>query len=925
MKRIPWLISFACVLALSLTTLLVLIPPAPSPHGPPPPAPLDDTSGPGEDLMGRHHWEWLRQRDPATGEIPIDMHRREQEFAHGLPQRDPHTAMGGLGRTGDKVNGWQYRGPWNIGGRARALAIDVADPTYRTLLAGGVSGGMWRTVDDGASWTLTTGSSQLHSVSCIVQDTRTGHENVWYYGTGEGHASSPARGGGEYYGDGVFKSTDGGLSWNVLPSTATGLPQELDNPFNVVWRLVTDPTNVAQDEVYAATWGVIYRSLDGGTSWTPVLGSTTVLSRYSDLVITSQGVLYATLSSEGGVHGIFRSPDGVNWADITPALIPNYGRITMGIAPSEETWVYFLVSDPATSNNRQMWRYSYISGDGTGAGGVWSDRSATLSNMPYPYDPLMGNIWPFWSQRGYNLMVTVNPINPHSVTIGGMHLWRNLTGWISGSSTSRVGGYYYENRSHHADVHKLIYQPGSSTVAYTASDGGVHKTLDMTAPTVAWQSLNNGFNTTQFFTVALDPELAGNDVVIGGTQDNGTLWTSSPIDTSPWIEAYGGDGAHCVVLDGSATGDYLVSYYRGNMYRIKLDVAGNPTHETMIKPLTGGEYLFINPFINDPEDEKVVYLASSNGVLRNSDVTAIPWGGTDPTDLNWSQLTNQPAGDFVSALGTNAQAGHALYYGTATGSLYRVEDVLHAVAGTAPIPLHGNASFPVESYVSGIAVHPDDDRKVLVSLGNYMIPSLWYTDDGGASWTDVEGNLAGDDGPSARCAAIMPSLGPDLWLVGTTTGLYSTTPEDGVPVVWTREAPSSLGNVIVDALAVRLSDRKVVVGTHGRGIHSVIVPQPSDVPERGPAVHLAQNTPNPFNPSTRIDFSLEAAGPVRLEVFDAAGRRVRVLVAGWRAAGEHHVEWDGTDDRGRRVGSGVYPYRLQTATRTENRKMTLVQ
>jgi len=921
MKSIHGLISFACALALMI---LLLSPQTPSKHDLPPPLPLDDTSGPGEDLMGRRHWEWLRQRDPATGEIPPDMHRREQEFARGLPRRDRHSAVGGLGRTGHKVVGWQYRGPWNIGGRTRALAVDVADPTYRTLLAGGVSGGMWRTIDDGASWTLTTGSSQLHSVSCLVQDTRPGHRNVWYYGTGEGHASSPSRRGGNYLGDGVFKSTDGGLSWNVLPSTATGLPQELDNPFNMVWRLVTDPTNVTQGEVYAATWGVIYRSLDGGTNWTPVLGSSTVLSRYSDLVITSQGVLYATLSSEGGVHGIFRSTDGVNWTDISPVLMPGYGRITMGVAPSDETTVYFLVSDPVTSNNRQFLRYFYISGDGAGSGGVWSDRSGLLDILPYPYDSTSGNIWPFWSQRGYNLMVTVNPADPNSVTIGGMHLWRNLSGWVSQFTSKRVGGYYYENRSHHADVHKLVYRPGSAMVAYTASDGGVHKTLDMTATTVAWQSLNNGLNTTQFYTVALDPELAGNEVVIGGTQDNGSLWTRSPDNTSPWVEAFGGDGAYCVVLDGSANGDYLVSYYRGNMFRIKLDEAGNRTHEAAFKPISGGDYLFINPFINDPADEKVVYLASSSGVWRNSDVTAIPWGSYDPTDLNWSQLTNQPAGDYISALGTNAQAGHALFYGTATGSLYRVDNALHVPAGTQPVALHDNADFPSESFVSGIAVHPYDDRKVLVSLGNYMIRSLWYTDDGGASWTDVEGNLAGDDGPSARCAAILPSIGPDLWLIGTTTGLYSTTAENGVPVVWTREAPDAIGNVIVDALAVRLSDRKVVVGTHGRGIFSVIVPQPSDVPEVGVAI-LAQNRPNPFNPSTRIDFSLEAAGPVRLEIFDAAGRSVRVLVTGRRSAGDHHVEWDGTDAGGRRVGSGVYLYRLQTATRTEHRKMTLVQ
>lgn len=910
--------------ALALIVLLISIPDPTAPPPLAPPAQVDDAPGPGEDLQGRRHWEWLRQHDPATGRIPPDMPRREQLFASDLPQRRSGEGVGGWGVRHAKLEGWQYRGPWNVGGRSRCVAIDVSDPTYRTLLSGAVSGGMWRTTDDGASWTLTTGSSQLHNVSSLVQDTRPGHQHVWYYGTGEGHAGSPGIGGGTYYGDGVFKSTDGGLTWSSLPATATGNHQVFDSPFNYVWRLVADASNAVQDEVYAATWGVIYRSLDGGQSWTAVLGDPNTPSRYTDLAITSQGVLYAAISSDGAVAGIYRSSDGVSWTEISPVLLPDYGRITLAVAPSDEAQVYFLVADPASSVSHQLWKYTYLAGDGSGAGGVWSDRSASLRNLEYPYDPAEGNIWWLWTQRGYNLMITVDPTDPDVISVGAVHLWRNTDGGASAAATKRVGGYYYENRSHHGDQHQVVYRPGSNRIAYTATDGGIYKTLDLTAPTVAWQSLNHGLNTTQFYAVALDPDRPGNDVVIGGTQDSGTKWTGSGDDTAPWIEVFGGDGAYCAVRDGSPVGDYIVSYYRGNMYRLQLDPAGSTLQETMIKPTASLDYLFINPFITDPTDDRVVYLASDNGVWRNTDITAIPWGSDAPTDINWRQLTYQQPGDFVSALGTNAQPGHDLYYGTATGRLYRINDVLHATWGIS-VNLSNNADFPAESYVSGIAVHPEDDQKVLVSLGNYQIRSLWYTDDGGATWTDVEGNLAGDDGPSTRCVAIMPSNGPDLWLVGTTTGLYSFTPEDGAPVVWTREAPDLIGNVIVDALAVRVSDRKVIVGTHGRGIYSVIVPQPSDVPQSDAAFLLAQNTPNPFNPSTRIDYRLAGRDDVRLEVFDLAGRSVRVLVNGPREAGAHHCTWDGRDASGRRAGSGVYLYRLQTSAGSLERKMTLVK
>nr|MEE4269585.1 FlgD immunoglobulin-like domain containing protein [Candidatus Krumholzibacteria bacterium] len=921
MKTLRWLLPGAAIFALMM--ILFPEPELPSPLSLP--LPVDDIA-PDEDAVGRRHWEWMIQRDPVTGRIPADIHRLEQAQAALLPQRTSAEAPGGLrGRSADKVDNWAFRGPWNIGGRTRALAIDHSDPTYQTLLAGGVSGGMWRTIDDGQNWNLTTGSSVLHSVSCVVQDTRPGHGNTWYYGTGEGRGYSTSRGGGLYLGDGIFKSIDGGQSWSLLASTATGLPQTFDNPFNYVWRMVIDHTNLEQNVVYAATAGVIYRSLDGGQSWSPVLGSEADPSFYADLAISPEGVLYATLSAEGAVSGIFRSIDGLQWTSIGPNLMPGYGRITLGISPSNEDFMYFLVADPESSVNFQFWRYVYLDGDGSGSGGAWDNRTAPLETLLYPYEPAYGYIYRYVSQRGYNMLVTVHPWQTNTVFVGGVNLWRNTQGWSSTSTTLRVGGYYYEDRSHHADVHKLIYQPGSHQVAYSASDGGVHKTLDLDAAPVQWQSLNNGLNTTQFFTVALDPELPGNNVIIGGTQDNGTLWTSSADSESPWIEAFGGDGAHCAVLDGSATGDYLVSYYRANMFRVQLGPSGEMLAEGRINPVPEHEYLFINPFLTDPEREEVVYLASNNGVLRNSDVTAIPLGSWDPTNQNWEQLTSEPAGDFVSALGANGQPGHSLYYGTATGRLYRVDDALNSAAGISPVRLDQNGGFPAESYVSDIVVHPADDQTVLVTLGNYLVPSIWLTRDGGQTWTDVEGNLAGDDGPSVRCAAVMPVGNEDLWLLGTSTGLYSTILSEDEPVIWTGEAADIIGNVIVADLAVRLSDRKVVVGTHGRGIFSVTIPGPSDVPETLSGIHLARNYPNPFNPITTIRFRLEKAEPTRLEIFDLAGRRVRVLLDEKRSAGDHEIQWDGRNTQGRTVSSGVYFYRLETPSGVRQEKMTLLE
>ena len=129
-------------------------------------------------------WERLRLANPITGQIPKRIRQKEMIFAKTLPRSK-------------KINktAWIHRGPFNVGGRTRALALDVLDEN--TLLAGGASGGMFRSIDGGQSWGMTTHPNQLHNVTCVAQDTRQGKENIWYFGSGELTGSSAS--GGEAY------------------------------------------------------------------------------------------------------------------------------------------------------------------------------------------------------------------------------------------------------------------------------------------------------------------------------------------------------------------------------------------------------------------------------------------------------------------------------------------------------------------------------------------------------------------------------------------------------------------------------------------------------------------------------------------------------------------------------------------------------
>ena len=328
----------------------------------------------------RLEWEWNALHDPATGKIPYGMRQREIAFAATLPRRDRGLYSAKKGRTGDHL--WRNRGPNNVGGRTRAFAFDVTN--RETLLAAGVSSGVWRSSDLGETWELTTTPEQTLGATAIVQDTREGKTHVWYYGTGEGRGSSASTVSAYYVGDGIYRSTDSGRSWTHLPGSSTGTPATRDVT-DIVWNLALDPSNLDEDELYAAVDGAVRRSTDGGETWETVLGDnwTDNAVAYSDVVVTTEGVVYAMISTTQLRQGIYRSEDGISFTRITPLLFPrNYNRGVFAIAPSNQNRVYLIAETPRQGKGtgffdqadaffHSLWTYEYISGDGTNDGGKW--------------------------------------------------------------------------------------------------------------------------------------------------------------------------------------------------------------------------------------------------------------------------------------------------------------------------------------------------------------------------------------------------------------------------------------------------------------------------------------------------------------------------------------------------------------------------
>lgn len=789
----------------------------------------------------RVRWEWERLRDPATGLIPADIRRREIAFAATHPVRNPATPL--YKGAGAADYAWIHRGPWNVGGRTRAMGLDVTGED--TILAGGVSGGMWRSANRGQTWQMVTRPDQLPSVTTIAQDTRPGRTHVWYFGSGELYGNSATGGGAYWYGNGIYKSSDNGRTWRSLEATAGPLAG-----FNIrsnIWRIALNPTVEDEDHIYAAVYGRIIRSTDGGETWRDAIvpsfsGGTA--SYFTDVAVGADGVVYATLSVGGAKKGIYRSADGESWTTITPPDMPTiYNRIVIGTSPSNPNVTYFLAETPGEgflgrnfrgdSSWHSLWKYTYVSGNGAGDGGVWENRSANLPAFDWG-----GGNGDLFSQGGYDLHVRVRPDDENVVYVGGTNLYRSTDGFASSGNTSWIGGFKawdrdssaienYSYPNHHADQHDVVFSPTDPDVMYTASDGGVHRTDDCLADSVFWTSLNTGYLTSQFYTIAIDHGSPGDQSIMGGLQDNGTWRTSSTDGREPWIRTGSSDGAYCAISDG---GEHLyVSKQLGRIYRVDLDEAGEVITSTRIDPAGVSDYRFINPLILDPSDSRVMYLPVGPRVYRNLDVTAIPAGSNEPAELGWEEIDgsfiDRTDAEITAIAGSKGLPANRLYYGTNDGHLYRMDNAIGANATVEEIT---SQDFPNGPFVSSIMVDPENGDRVIICFSNYGVRSIFITEDAGATWRSISGNLEENpdgtgNGPSIRTVAILHRGGGTVYLAGTSTGLYSTTHLDGDNTIWVKEGGEVIGNVVVDMVDVRQTDGFVAVATHGNGVYSTTI------------------------------------------------------------------------------------------------------
>ena len=667
------------------------------------------------------------------------------------------------------------RGPSNnavTSGRTRAIWVDLNDPTNKTVWLGSVSGGIWKTNDITASpatWVAVNDFLGNLAVTSICQDPV--RKNIMYFGTGEKTFNLDAVRGG-----GIWKSTDNGVNWTLLPGT--------QNFWNVS-RILCD----AAGNVYVATVGSgsgIQRSTDGGATWTNITPTvpTGITTRVTEMRLSSTGRLHIVcgyLNSSAAATGHFftDAPATVledGWvAPLTP--YPTQFNVELTVVGNT---LYAL-----PSNASDLTPFVYKSTDG---GLNWIMLTQNLGGATEPSI----NIGQGW----FDLAIGADPTNPNIVIAGGLNFFRSENGGTNWTQTTRWVGNSLNYV--HADHHTVVW---NGTQVLVGTDGGIFYSDNNG---VSFVDKNIGVRTKQFYACAIHPTQT--NYFLAGSQDNGTHQFSAP-GLGASVEILGGDGGF-VHIDEDEPQFQFGSTTRSNYRR---SINGGASWSSVPHGFTAlGQ--FINPTDYDDRNNRMYTSAGAGGAG-----TFIRWENpqSGATFTQVSIATGTTSG--ITSVKVSPNTNNRVFFGSSQARVVRVDNA-HL---NSPIATNiSGSNFPASGNTVSSVNMGTNDSNLIATFSNYGVGHVYVTRIGGgaAGWVDISGNLP--DIP-VRWAMFYPE-DDDRAIIATEMGVFETNDINGAATVWERNA--SFPVVRTNMLQYRQTDRTLLAATHGRGLWTTQLP-----------------------------------------------------------------------------------------------------
>lgn len=716
---------------------------------------------------------------------------------------------------------WVVEGPGNIGGRINCMAIEPGNPN--TMYAGNASGGVFKTTDGGSNWLPVFDEQPYLSIGAITIDP-SNHQTIWV-GTGDLNIS-----GYPFIGDGVYKSTNGGITWQHM-----GLAAQ-----SIVSKIIVDPAN--SNVVYAATMGIpffesnergLYKSTDGGLTWNQKLFVGTDAG-IIDMVINPADpqVLYAASwnrirnNQQSIVYGpdahIYKSTDnGNNWTQLTNGL-PAFNTCRIGLAISSQNpqKLYAIIID-TTLGLQGIYKT-------TNAGSSWSNATGN-----FDYSEMGGQGWYFGK-------IYVNPTNDNELYVPGVELQQSVDG---GSSWTKATPSWWTYEVH-ADGHYMDFVNGSTF--FYCTDGGMYKT---TNNCISWTDAENIPN-TQFYHVAFNPHATGQ--AYGGAQDNGTAGGDAT-SFNNWQRIYGGDG-FLPVFDPLNSDIFCVETQNGGLAYTN---NGGLSFNDFTAGIDGNDRRSWDmPYIMSPINHTTFY----TGTYRVYKCTNAPgsfWNAISP-DLTDGVIY----GDRFHVITTIDQSSldqDYLYAGTSDGNVW--------ASLTGNVWNNVTASLP-DRYVTSIHASPNNANTVYVTHSGYkyddFIPHIHKSINNGQQWTDISGDL-----PQWAINDVLILPGNEsILFVATDGGVYYT--ENG-GLHWNRLGENMPVLAVYD-LALNTVDNKLMAATYARGIWTIDLSNITGVENAAPANAAMELFPNPV--SNVLNIHVKNLHPNSIKIYDSNGKVV---------------------------------------------------
>jgi hypothetical protein len=855
---------------------------------PPAESPAQKQTKEHDDPAAREQWFW-RGRTAPPGQRPAEL--RLQAFQRKLELRalrrantqlnispalsaqSPNSQWASLGPSPINLNlGGNFGNYGFVVGRVTAIAVDQTDSSGNTVYVGGAYGGLWKSTNSAASdpatvtWTPLLDDQPTLAVGAVTL--KPDNNQVVLVGTGEPN-NSPYT----YYGVGILRSADGGGTWSLIGSADSGTWSFRGVGFS---RIVfsADNTSLAVaaaaqtngDQLGAsqpATRPGIYYTLDAGLTWHLA-------------TVTNAGVPIAPASATDVVynrlqhkffaafryHGIYSSSDGITWSRL--AVQPGGAAMAEGLCPTARTpscpmYRAAMTTRPGADemyvwfNNASMDQGIFQTKDG---GATWTqifgpsfasctdDTSGCIDGLQLPYNLTIAAVPTTIGTDLYighvNLLkCSLSPSNPmcqNNLTTAGN--WLNLT-HVYGCSPPGAPAHV------HPDQHAIEFAASNPNVMYFGNDGGVYRTLNASGGLVsgsctmsnAFDNLDANFGSmAQFVSFSVHP--TDSSTLLGGTQDNG----SPAIDAAhaganghTWQAVAAGDGAYNEINPNLPT-EWFTAETGVSVFRCTLGInCSQSASQLVVSPpqVDFDESNFYTPYMLDPQNTSSILIGTCR-VWRGPS-SGFGWSSSNALSFNFdtgtASVCSSPLTNIVTALASGgpktSNGSQVIYAGTAAGNIFVTTNADGGPSTWTQSLLTNTRSYPVSSIA--LDSHDPTGGTAYATVMGFGVGHVLKTADGGASWTDITGDLP--DAPAD--SVIVDPNDSNVIYVGTDIGVFQTV-NGGAN--WVEYGPSSGPGSLPDVVVTRLrifGNQKLRASTYGRGVWEINL---STFPDFGLAV-----------------------------------------------------------------------------------------